>query len=196
MSKAKGHARPDGARRCWPGRHKRSMITEAAPNMMLTEPQQKNVWDGWLRSEIYANYFADLSDRYRREQRVLTLLTLVFSSGAFVTLMADWLPPSFLWVRPVLALLTAVLSLWSMVAQNQGHATDCADLHFRWNTLASQYEALWNTGMYAADADSILQSLIHKEAEISKTATAFPNHPKRMEKWQDHVVRHHAGMAA
>ena len=165
-------------------------------DIMLTELQQKNVWDGWLASEIRAHYFADLCGKYQQRQRTVTVLTLVFSSGAFVTLISDWFPPAWAWVKPMLALLTAVLSLWSLVAQNHKNATDCADLHFRWNTLASQYEALWNSKMYAADADTILHTLIQREAEISKSCTSFPNDAEPMDKWQDLVVRHHAAAMA
>ena len=158
---------------------------------MLSQVQQNNVWDGWISSEIRANYFADLGYRYQWQQRVTTWLTLVFSSGAFVTLITDWLPPAVAWVRPALAFLTVALSLWSLVAQNQKNATECSDLHFRWNTLAAQYEALWGS-MYEANADARLQSLNKTAAEISKSSTSFPNDAKRMGKWQDHVVRHHA----
>jgi len=49
---------------------------------MLSEPQQKRVWDGWLSAENRANYFADLSRGYHRKQRLVTWAMLVLSSGA------------------------------------------------------------------------------------------------------------------
>ncbi len=162
---------------------------------MLSPRQQKDVWEEWLSSEIRANYFADLSYRYQRKQRIATWLTLAFSSGAFLTLIADALPPAGAWVRPALALVTVALSLWLLVAQNQRSTTDCSDLHFRWNSLAHQYEALWDR-MYSPDADTVLQNLKQKTAELSKSSIAFTNDPKLMVKWQDHVMKHHAADVA
>ena len=161
---------------------------------MLTELQQKSVWEGWLSSEIRANYFADLSYRYQFRQRALTWLTLAFSSGAFATLVTDWLPVEFDWIKPTLVFFTAALSLWSLVAQNQKNATDCSDLHFRWNKLAGEYESLWDH-MYSEDAAIRLEALREKSAELSKSSTAFPNKTRLMEKWQEHVVQHHTADA-
>lgn len=162
---------------------------------MPTELQQKSVWEGWLSSEIRANYFADLSHRYQSRQRLVTWLTLAFSSGAFVTLVTDRLPANVAWIKPVLAFLTAALSLWSLVEQNQKNATDCADLHFRWNKIAGQYESLWDH-MDADDAEMQLQAIRELSAEVSKAASAFPNETKLLRHWQEHVVRHHAGVTA
>ena len=117
---------------------------------MLTELQQKSVWEAWLSSEIRANYFAELCGDYQWRQKSATWLTLLFSSGAFVAIVAD-IPPAWSWVKPVCALLAAGLSFLSLVAQNQKNGIDCSDLHFKWNRLAAEYEALWDD-MYAEDA--------------------------------------------
>jgi hypothetical protein len=162
---------------------------------VLTELQQKSVWEGWLSSEIRANYFADLSYRYQFRQRALTWLTLAFSSGAFATLVTDWLPVEFAWIKPTLVFLTAALSLWSLVVQNQKNATDCSDLHFRWNKLAGEYESLWDR-MYSNDAEILLEALRKKSTEFSSSSRAFPNRARLMEKWQELVVQHHTSDAA
>src|SRR5213593_2765030 len=81
---------------------------------MLSEFQQKVVWEEWLSAEMRANYFADLAGRYQANQRLLTWLTLIFSSGAATTLLSDWLPRTFGWVRPVLALSAAGVSFFSL----------------------------------------------------------------------------------
>jgi fucose 4-O-acetylase-like acetyltransferase len=161
---------------------------------MLSELQQKAVWESWLSSEIRANYFADLSYRYQFRQRALTWLTLAFSSGAFATLVTDWLPVEFAWIKAALVFLAAALSLWSLVVQNQKNATDCSDLHFRWNKLAGEFESLWGH-MYSEDAAILLEALKEKGAELSKSGTAFPNKARLMEKWQEHVVQHHTADA-
>jgi hypothetical protein len=155
---------------------------------MLTEFEQKIVWEGWLSSEIRANYFADLCHRYRVQQSVLSWLILASSSGAFAAVIKDFGSGAF---RSMLAFFPVALSLWSLVAQNQKNSTDCSDLHFRWNRLSSQYESLW-ADMYSEEAPSLLGSLKEKSAELSKTGAGFPNKLRLMEKWQDYVVHQHA----
>lgn len=154
---------------------------------MLTSLQQTTVWEGWLSAEIRANYFADLSTRYRRHQRTATWLTLFSSSGAAATVIGTWGIP---WAPLVLSLITAGLSLYSLVAQDQQRAADSADLHWRWNQLASDYRTLWDD-MYAADAATRLSVLEAREQELSKAGTAFPYKKRLMERWETHVLQQH-----
>lgn len=157
---------------------------------MLSDLQQKDVWEGWLGAEIRASYFADLCGHYRLQQKIVTGAILFFSCGAAATFLSDWLPLSWQWVKPSLALLTAAMSIFSFVQQNQARMTDCADLHFRWNRLADEYKALWDD-MYSDDALRKLRELEEKEAELSKSSTSFPNKERRMLKWQEHIQRQH-----
>jgi hypothetical protein len=158
---------------------------------MLTPLQQKEVWEGWLGSEIRANYFGDLVVHYGAQQKLYTWLTLVFSSGAAAALISDRLPSNLSWIKAALAMLTAALSNLSLVQQNQKRATDAADLHFRWNSLAGQAQELWNN-MYDENAASRLNELSEKMNEVSKSSTAFPYQERRMLKWEAHVVHHRA----
>jgi hypothetical protein len=157
---------------------------------MLSQLKQRNVWENWLASEMRSNYFADLANRYQFRQGAFTWLTLLFSSGAAFAVVTDWAPAGFGWIKAALALVTAAVSLLSLVQQNQKRATDCSDLHFRWNRLASEYETLWGD-MYAEDAETKLKLLTEKTAELSKSSTAFPYRERIMLKWQEHVERHH-----
>lgn len=159
--------------------------------IMLSEAQQKTVWEGWLGAEIRANYFADLCGRYQRWQRLLQWATLFTSSGAVAALLRN-LDPA---VPLVLALITAGLSLWSAVHTYTTRATDCSDLHFRWRRLALEFEALWQD-MYADDSQATLAALRQKDAELGKSSASYPNDERRLAKWQDHVVRHHGGTTA
>lgn len=156
---------------------------------MLSELQRKRVWEGWFKGEVRANYFADLSGRYRWRQRTATWLTLLFSSGAFGTLLAR-LPDWVNWIPALLAALAAGVSLWSLVAQNQQHAIDAADLHHRWSRLAADYRRLWDD-MYASEAAARLGALEEREAEVSKAATAFPARARLIAKWHRHVAEHY-----
>ena len=162
--------------------------------IMLFQLQQKDVWENWLSSEMRANYFADMAYRYQFRQHALTWLTLIFSSGAALAIVTDWAPPGFEWIKAALALLTAAVSFLSLVQQNQKSAMECSDLHFRWNRLANEYEALWDD-MYADDAELKLKLLAEKAAELSRSGTAFPYRKRLMLKWQDHVQKHH-GLSA
>jgi hypothetical protein len=161
----------------------------------LSALEQKAVWEGWLGAEIRAKYFGELCHRYQTAQQVATWLTLVASSGALATLLGEWVPPAGGWVRPLLAATATGLSLYSLVAQNQKKSGDCSDLHARWQTLSNDYEALWND-MYAPDARDRFTALRKREVEVGKSSTTFPNDAKRLERWQDHVHRHHAATAA
>jgi hypothetical protein len=159
---------------------------------MLSNLQQKRVWEGWFKGAVRANYFADLSGRYRWRQRTATWLTLIFSSGAFGALLAQ-IPPHYDWI--LLAALAAAVSLWSLVAQNQQAAVDAADLHHRWNRLAIDYQRLWDD-MYADDAAARLIVLDERAAEASKAGTAFPARERLIAKWHRHVSEHHRSPAA
>src|SRR3989304_9196569 len=99
------------------------MVSEV---IMLSELQQKNVWENWLSSEMRANYFADLANRYQSWQRALTWFTLIFSSGAALAIVTDWIPLGFEWIKAALALLTAAVSFLSLVQPNQKSGTDCS----------------------------------------------------------------------
>lgn len=157
---------------------------------MLSELQQKDVWEGWIGSEIRANYFADMAQRYQTHQKILTWTTLLLSSGAAFTLIADWLPPDLQWVKAALALLTAGVSFSMLLQQNQKRTTECADLHFRWNRLASEYKSLWGN-MYSEEAADRLRELEEREAELSKSSMTIPNKTRTMLKWQNYVQEQH-----
>jgi hypothetical protein len=161
---------------------------------MLSALQQKRVWDGWFGGEVRANYFADLSGRYRWRQRAATWLALVFSSGAFGTLLAN-LPQDFEWAPTTLTALATAVSLWSLVAQNQQRAVDASDLHHRWGRLALDYQRLWDE-MYADDAAARLETLDDRAGDLSKVGNAFPARRRLISKWHHHVKEHHSPATA
>ncbi len=157
---------------------------------MLSDFQQDTVWDGWLAAEIRANYFAALVNKFQFRQKVLIVAGLLLSSGATITLLTTVVPSGFEWIRPTLTVLAAAMSLWSLVAKNERNAIDSADLHFRWNTLAHEFEALW-ANMYAEEAAKTLMALRKEEASISKSSTALPAYERMLAAAQDNVLMHH-----
>ncbi len=155
---------------------------------MLNEPQIKLVWEEWLSAEMRAHYFADLSGTFHRRQRWATWGTLLLSSGAAVALLGKLSVPE--WTGPTLTLLTAVVSLYSLVTQNPKSAADCADLHFRWNRLAMEYRDLW-FNWHSDDAPARLSRINERAAEASKSGTAYHYAPRRMLRWYNLVVENH-----
>ena len=158
------------------------------PTLALSVLQQQDVWEGWITSEMRANYFAELGQSFDRQQKICNWLTTVTSSGAFVTAVSG-LGHGYV---VGLTLIAALLSAFLLVQQNQKRVTDCLDLHFRWNRLAGEYNALWND-MYSDDAPTKLSMLAEKATELSKSSAAFPIRKKMMLKWQKHVEMLHAG---
>jgi hypothetical protein len=162
---------------------------------MLSEFQQQTVWENWLAAEIRAAYFADLVQRFQSRQKLLVVGGLLLSSGATFTLLTTVVPDRFSWIKPTLTVLAAALSLWSLVAKNERSSIDCADLHFRWNMLALEYESLWSN-MYGDEAHSKLEQLRMEEAAISKSSTAQPAYTGLLKKAQHNVLMHHQNQLA
>jgi hypothetical protein len=159
---------------------------------MLSEAQQKRVWEGMLGAEIRANYFADLSSRLTLRQKRVAMWTLILSSSAVGTYVvgSKVIPTDIIvWLQPALALFTAALSAYSYTAQNQKSAIEAADLHARWHKLARDFTALWDD-MYDPDALDTLQKLEERAAEASKSANSFSNDAKAMLRWEEHVLAH------
>src|ERR1700722_13460517 len=140
--------------------------------MMLSDAQIERVWQGMLGAEIRANYFAELTERYNRRQRLATWGTLFMSSGALATILVQ-LPSPWAWVRALFAAIATALSLYSVVRQNNKLAVDAADLYARWNKLSCEYEKLWED-VTVDNAISLLDHLTDGGVELSKSATAFP----------------------
>ncbi len=157
---------------------------------MLSDFQQDTVWDGWLAAEIRAAYFAALVNRFQLRQKLLVVAGLLLSSGATITLLTTAIPSTLGWIKPTLTVLAAAMSLWTLVAKNERNAIDAADLHFRWNTLALEYEALW-ADMYGDEASSRLTQLRKEEAAVSKSSTSMPAYKRLLAQAQENVVMHH-----
>ena len=163
--------------------------------MVLSELQQDELWKNWLSAEIRADYFAEMSTWYARWHSWLIWSTLFFSAGTVAAIIGN-LPANYGWlIKPTLALVTTALSLLSVVKQPQKRSAECADLHFKWNLLAAEYQLLWNH-TYSDDAELEFANLVRKEAEISKASLAIPNRVKVVEKWERHVVEQRTGELA
>jgi hypothetical protein len=157
---------------------------------MLSEFEQNTVWESWLAAEVRAAYFADLVQRFQIRQKILVVGGLLLSSGATVALLTAIVPLNLNWIKPTLTLLAAGLSLWSLVAKNERSSIECADLHFRWNSLALEYETLWSD-MFSDTAHEQLSRLRKEELAVSKSSTSLPAYTGLLEKAQNNVLMHH-----
>lgn len=146
--------------------------------------------ESWLAAEIRATYFADLVQRFHFRQRLFVVGSLLLSSGATVALLTAIVPANLSWIKPALTLLAAGLSLWPLVAKNERNSIECADLHFRWNALALQYETLWSS-MFTVEAEEQLARLRLEELAISKGSTSQPAYKSLLKKAQANVIMHH-----
>ena len=155
---------------------------------VLSELQQKAVWEGWLSSEIRANYFADLAYRFARGQKICNWSMLVISSGAFYSAAKEVGNE----VVVGLTLAGAALSAFSLLQQNQKRVTDALDLQSRWHRLANEFQSLWDD-MYSEEARTKFAMLEEKVVELSKSGATLPNREKLMLKWQKHVEMMHLG---
>jgi len=154
---------------------------------MLSEAQQKRVWEGMLGSEIRAKYFAELSGRYSRRQQFATWATLLFSSADAVSLIAV-LPASLTWIRLALAASAAGTSIYLALAQNDRKAFESASLRERWSRIHTEFQAIWEN-VDAEDAESRLKDLDQPRLEASNAAVGLLNDQKAMLKWQIHTER-------
>lgn len=161
---------------------------------MLSETQQKRVWEGMLSSEIRSNYFAELSSQYRARPKWANFLTLLASSGAFATFILNNPDPWIVAARPILAFSAAALSAYPFVADNQKLAGDAVTLHRQWNHQAKKYEALWEN-MYTEDAIDLLTRLSMDDSQLSELGTNFPEKKHALLRWQEFVERHHQAPA-
>ena len=151
---------------------------------MLDGNQVKTVWTAKYEAEIRSLYFADLAIRYTRRKQWIAGATLVLSSGAAAWIIAE-LPKL---VGFAMALVIAILSAYSIVANLDRAATQMAKLHAGWNHLADEYDHLWSH-LYDDAAERTLLELISRGRGLSSesVAEAPPYNEGVLKKWQDHV---------
>ena len=154
---------------------------------MLNQDQIIAVWERQLAAETRALYFAELASNYTRQKQWITGASFFLASGAAATLLGKF--PA--WVPVVLAVITAVLSAYSIARGLDGATRTMAKFQFSWSELAAGYESLWNT-TWRDDASTRLDTLISRENELSSQAsTEAPNKTDRVAYWQDQVLRQH-----
>jgi hypothetical protein len=158
-------------------------------NHMLSEAQEKRVWEGMLGSEIRAKYFADLSGRHLLRQQVAQWFTLLFASSNVFALLAT-LPADVAWIRLALAVCATATSVYLALANNNKKAFECANFHDRWGHLYQGYRELWED-TEQENASAVLKELDSRNHELSNASLSIPHNEKAMAKWQEHTEREH-----
>lgn len=154
---------------------------------MLNEDQRASLWEDLLSAEVRSLYYGDLAATFHKRQTFITGSTLGLSSGAVLAAVGK-MPE----LAVILPLGIAVLSIYGVVTQNLKRAIESADLHFRWNRIACDYQRIWDR--QTEDDPGVLdrlQAIAERSSEASKAGTVFSYDEKRMARWQDLVVRNH-----
>jgi len=95
------------------------------------------------------------------------------------------------WIPVTLSIVTAIINAYSSAFGLDSRMRSMAKLYSQNSQLANDYERLWNN-VYAEDAAATLDALVHRDTEISETATTeAPNDQKPMGRWQDYVFTQH-----
>ncbi len=154
---------------------------------MLTREQADDVWESQIFAEVRSLYFGDLASHYTTQKQWITGASFFLSSGAAATLIAK-LP---VWVPIVLSIFGAIATAYAVAVNLDSKIRTMAKLHYGWNQLANDYKRLWHHH-YSEDAEADLVDLERRETEISELATTdAPNDTKRMEHWQEQVLKLH-----
>ncbi len=154
---------------------------------MLSEAQQKRVWEGMLESEFRALYFSDLSASSLTTDKWIGFATL-FSSAGCIASAVGRLPELYAWVPVVLSIVVGVLGILRVSLQFYKRSVDCSELALKWQKVARDYERLWEN-IYRNDAEDILERVDLQADELAKPgiATGKPNQ-KRLEHWWNYVI--------
>src|SRR5437773_2086236 len=104
--------------------------------MTMTESQANRVWELMVEAEVRALYFGDVASRYTKRRQIITGLSLLLSSGAAATIVAQ--APSA--VPLVMAAVTAFLSAYQISVGLDRKIAALVKLHGAWHSLQSSYE--------------------------------------------------------
>ncbi|SRR5260221_2806636 len=153
---------------------------------VLTENEQRNVWDKMIQAEVRSYYFADLASHYAKEKQLITGISFFLSSGAAATLIAKL--PSYIPVA--LSIIVAILAAYSIAINLDKRVVALSKLHTQWSQLSSGYERLWN---HQSDENAAqnYQELLEGGKKASESCLDLVPDGKsmrnRMKKWEDFV---------
>lgn len=157
---------------------------------MLTQIQQRVVWERWFQSEVRALYYADLASLYRRRQSWITWGSLFSSSGALVTVVVTLVSPRWPWLPAVVALIPTGLSLYALTANYLQRAAEATELQLRWHAFAHENRRLWDE-MHTEGAQQRFAELDVESRELSSLSNRLPYEEQRMDRWWEVVAKQH-----
>jgi len=153
--------------------------------MALNLAEQKRVWDGLYTSEVRNNFYAFLSLRYQRRQVRITWLTLLLSGGAAATFVTTKIAQPYPLVPPILSIVTAAISAYSLVAKNEKKGIDSSRLSQKYAQVALSYEVMF--GRMHLTTSEELQKLDEKKTELGEAGHSLDYSKRLMSKAERHV---------
>lgn len=151
---------------------------------MLKESETADVWLNMIAAEVRAFYFGELASKYSKRKQLITFVIFFLSSGAAATFIAK---TSVEWLPATLAIITALLTSYSIAFGLDRQVTAASKLHAQWMHISIEYQHLWNHWSEDGARDTF-NDLLARGAQASETATLeAPYDKKRMDYWADHV---------
>jgi hypothetical protein len=142
------------------------------------------VWDEMILAEMRANYFAELVGHYLRLDKWLRVAVLVAASGTVGTALSQWDTS----IRLSVPIIATAVSFWLLISQYGSMSRDASDLHSGWNTVAHDYERLWNN-LESSDTEEQYHQIYDRAELLSKSGTKFPNKRARLNYWLDQAAK-------
>jgi len=140
------------------------------PDMTLSPAEQQRLREGLYVSEVRNHYYAYLSAHYQHAQVFLTWVTLVLSGGAAATFVAKF-STNLPWIPPTLAILTAAVSAYSLLAKNERKGIDSSRLSQKYAQVAHPFDVLFGRMQSATSAE--LQDLEQKKIELGEAGQSL-----------------------
>ena len=116
--------------------------------MSVSEQTRNEVWQGFLDAARLGRYYAELSDRHRRNHQIFRFALLVAAAGG-ITDFFNLLPEGFQWIAELASVLIAAIVIWNLVSDDAKKAAilhtisvDCGDLENRWRDLWSAVDRM------------------------------------------------------
>lgn len=170
-----------------------SEATKVPAGCRLDSNQLDALWWAMFDSQVFAEYFARLSQRYAGFTQTVRTLSGFLCLGSASAAFAYGERP---WLAGTLAALAGVVTLCDIVWRFSKKAAEASAMQLAWNRLAIRYSSLWNH-TFDKDAERHLFDLEDRRAELTQRHSGL-NHSRRwynteMNGSAKHVLRRNSG---
>jgi hypothetical protein len=152
---------------------------------MLTPAERQRVWHNLYTSEVRNHYYARLSGRYQRQGTALTWFNLVLSGGAAGTFVSSTIAKPYPFVPPMLAIVSAGISAYSLLAKKERKGIDASKLSQKYSQLAHKFDIVF--GRMKTTTSSELEKLEEERTAMGEAAHTLAFSKSLMRQSQDDV---------